>query len=401
MESIKHADVKGKTVFLRVDFNSTIIGGNVQLSGRLKEHSQTAADLADRGAKVVILSHQGRPGKSDLVPLVEHAEIASVLTDRTVKLLRWFKDYETPIKNLKEGRIVMLDNTRLIAEESEEKTPEEHAKDGFIRKLAPLGDLFVQDALSVCHRPHATVVGFAPHMPCYAGPVLEKEVAALDKAINNKGKSLLILGGAKTKDSIKLMKYMLEHDCCEGVLLGGLMGEVFLKASGVDLGAKEAYAETKKLEFSEFVPNAKELLDKHGEKIHIPSDVAIVMEGSREERKVSGLPSEKILRDIGSETQKAFAKEIKAAKCIVWNGPMGMYERPPFLKGTTAVAKAIAESDAYSLLCGGDTELAMKKSGQEKQDYSYVSLAGKATLKYLSGSKLPGLEVLNGKKKGG
>ncbi len=401
MESIKNVDVKGKTVFLRVDFNSTIIDGHVQLSGRLKAHSETAAQFADRGAKVVILSHQGRPGKSSLVPLVEHAEIASVLTDRTVKLLRWFKDYETPIKNMKEGRIVMLDNTRLISEENGEKTPEEHGESFFIKKLAPLGDMFVQDALSVCHRSQATVVGFSPHMPCYSGPVLEREIDALDKAIGAQGNKLLILGGAKTEDSITLMKYMLESNCCEGVLLGGLMGEVFLKATGIDLGAKEGYADTKGLEFREFVPNAKELLEKHKGKIYLPQDVAIVMEGSREELMVKDLPSEKILRDIGVHTQKEFVGKIKDAKSIVWNGPMGMYERPPFIKGTKAVAKAIAQGDAFSLLCGGDTELAMKKCGQEKQDYSYVSLAGKATLKYLSGATLPGIQILNGEKKGG
>ncbi|MFH1391515.1 MAG: phosphoglycerate kinase [Candidatus Diapherotrites archaeon] len=392
-KSIFDFDLKGKTVFMRTDLNSSVVEGRVVISSRLREHSKTIYALSEEGAKVVVLSHQGRPGEEGFISLKRHADHIRKFIDKPLKFVKWEDDFEKEIKSLKDGEVIILDNTRFLKDEQVKKTPDEHAEDETIKKLGALGDLFVQDALSVCHRSHATVVGFKKYMPCVVGPVLEKELEALEKledgASNGK---LLVLGGSKLKDSIKLLKGMLENGMANKVCVGGLFGELFLKAKGIKLGAKDSFFTEKG--FDELIPKAKELLDKYSEKLILPQDFGLDDNKKRKEIKVEELPSDLNSMDIGTETTEIFKKEIRDSKVVVFNGPMGVYEKEKFSVGTKKVLEALAFHRCYSIIGGGDTERALTSFGLVPQDFSYVSLAGKALLQYLSGIPLAGLEIL-------
>tara|TARA_Y100000310_G_scaffold229792_1_gene232224 strand:- start:3046 stop:4242 length:1197 start_codon:yes stop_codon:yes gene_type:complete len=392
-KSVFDFDLKGKTVFMRTDLNSSVVEGRVVISSRLREHSKTIYALSEEGAKVVVLSHQGRPSEKGFISLKRHSDHIRKFIDKPLKFVKWEDDFEKEIKSLKDGEVIILDNTRFLKDEQTKKTPEEHAKDETIKKLGALGNLFVQDALSVCHRPHATVVGFKKYMPCVVGPVLEKELEALEKLEDgtSNGK-LLILGGSKLKDSIKLLKGMLENGRTNKVCIGGLFGELFIKANGINFGAKDSFFTEKG--FDELVPKAKELLDKYSDKIILPQDLGMEDNKKRKEIKVEELPSDLNPMDIGTETTETFKKEIRASKVVVFNGPMGVYEKEKFSVGTKKVMEALAFHRCYSIIGGGDTERALTSFGLVPQDFSHVSLAGKALLQYLSGIPLAGLEIL-------
>ncbi|MCR4335568.1 MAG: phosphoglycerate kinase [archaeon] len=392
-KSVFDFDLKGKTVFIRTDLNSSVVEGRVVISSRLREHSKTIYALSEEGAKVVVLSHQGRPGEEGFISLKRHADHIRKFIDKPLKFVKWEDDFEKEIKSMKDGEVIILDNTRFLKDEQTKKTPEEHAEDETIKKLGVLGDLFVQDALSVSHRSHASVVGFKKYMPCVVGPVLEKEIEALEKLEDgtNNGK-LLVLGGAKLKDSIKLLKGMLENGMANKVCVGGLFGELFLKANGTKLGAKDSFFTEKG--FDEIVPAAKELLDKYSRKLILPLDLGLDDNKKRKEIKVEELPSDLNPMDIGVETTESFKKEIRESKVVVFNGPMGVYEKEKFSVGTKKILEAIAFHRCFSIIGGGDTERALTGFGLVPQDFSHVSLAGKALLQYLSGTPLPGLEIL-------
>ncbi|MEK6958146.1 MAG: phosphoglycerate kinase [archaeon] len=388
--------LKGKTVFLRADLNSSVVEGRVVISSRLREHSKTIYALSEEGAKVVVLSHQGRPGEEEFIELKRHADFIKKFVDRPVKFVKWEADYVSEIKNMENGDIVVLDNTRFIKEEQEDKTPEEHANDPVIKKLGPLGDLFVQDALSVCHRPHSSVVGFKKYMPCVVGPQLQRELEALDK-LNGKGSGnrLVVLGGAKLSDSVSLLEGMLDNNLCNKACVGGLFGELFLKAQGVDFGAKEKFFREKG--FDKLLPKAREILKKHSAKLILAKDFGIEEprdSGKRKEAQLKELPSKFDTMDIGRETSELFKEHIRGASVVVFNGPMGVYEKKAFAVGTKKVLEAIAFHRCYSIIGGGDTEKALTSFGLVAQDFSFVSLAGKALLQFLSGEPLPGLEIL-------
>lgn len=386
-------DLKGKTVFMRADLNSSIVEGRVVLSSRLREHSKTIYALSEEGAKVVVLSHQGRPGEDGFISLKRHADFIKKFIDKTVKFSKWDSDYVSEIKNLVEGEVLILDNTRFQKDEQEKKTPEEHANDDFIKSLGPLGDLFVQDALSVCHRAHASVVGFKKYMPCVVGPVLQRELEALDNLKDKSKGKLVVLGGAKLQDSVKLLGGMLDAGLCEKACIGGLFGELFVKAKGISLGEKDKFFKEKG--FDELVPKAKEILEKHEQKLIVPIDLAISNGGNkRKEVPISDFPIEYTPMDIGVETTELFKKEIRQSDVVVFNGPMGVYEKKAFAIGTKKILEAIAFHRCYSIVGGGDTERALTSFGLVPMDFSHVSLAGKALLQFLSGKPLPGLEVL-------
>ena len=403
-KSVFDYKLKGKTVFLRADLNSSVVEGRVVISSRLREHSKSIYALSEEGAKVVVLSHQGRPGEDEFIELKRHADFVKKFTGKPVKFVKWDSDFVSAIKAMKDGEIVVLDNARFQKEEQDDKTPEEHAQDPFIKKLGPLGQLFVQDSLSVCHRPHATVVGFKKYMSCVAGPVLYKEMEALSKLDRSKkGKRLAVLGGSKLSDSVGILKGMLDSGMSDEACIGGLFGELFLKAQGKNFGAKEKFFSEKG--FERMLPSAKELLKKHGDKIILPVDLGVEVpagkgngnSSKRREIKISELPSEYSPMDIGRETTEIFKKRIRASDVVVFNGPMGVYEKTKFSIGTKKILEAIAFHRCFSIIGGGDTERALTSFGLVPQDFSHVSLAGKALLQYLSAEPLPGLEILEKK----
>lgn len=393
-KSVYDADVKGKTVFLRVDLNSPVVEGRVLMGARIREHAKTIYYLSEEGAKTVVLSHQARPGEKEFISLKRHSQKLSKLLGRDVKFCTWDSDYVAEIRKLKPGQILLLENVRMRKEEMEEKTAEQHAKGKLISELAPLGDLFVEDALSICHRPHATVVGFGPKMPCYAGCYLLKELEALSNLDAVKGKRLLVLGGAKPADSIAVLEKMLETKRADEAVLGGLFGELFLWASGTSFGAKDKFFAEKG--FAPIKPKAKKILGKFGSKISLPSDFAVSEKGKRVEVPLSALPLQVPTLDIGKQTYEHFKEKIRKSALVIFNGPMGKYEEKKFAIGTQKVLEAVAFSRTFSIVGGGDTEKAISSIGLMQQDFDFVSLAGKALLEYLSGEKLPGLEVLKG-----
>lgn len=390
---ISAENVFGKTIALRADLNSAVESGNVIVSARIKQHAQTIKDLSDKGAKVVVLSHQGQKGDDDFLSLKQHAIALEKLVGKKIIFVSWEQDYLKEIKFSKNGEIILLENTRFNEGEAVEKSLEEHSKEEFVRNISEVADFFVLDALSVAHRSHASVVGFNVLVPSRVGPVLEKEVKALEKLSNIPEGKLLVLGGAKIEDSIKLLKHMLDKKMVDKVLIGGLFGELFLKAKGLNFGKKEAFFASKN--FPQMIPEAQKILELHSHKIVLPIDLALDENGKRKEISLNELPSDFSSMDIGEKTSKLFSEEIAKAKLVVFNGPMGIYEKNGFEKGTKEVLQAIGNSKAFSILGGGDTETALDLLKLDKNKFGHVSLAGKALLSYLSGKELAGLKALS------
>ncbi|RLG00691.1 MAG: phosphoglycerate kinase [Candidatus Wolframiiraptor sp.] len=401
-KTLDDVDISGKTVIVRVDINSPIDPetGRIQDNERIQAHAKTLRELSDKGAKVVVLAHQGRKGGSDFLPLKQHADLLSKHVGKPVKYVPDLlgDEAEKAIKDLKEGEIVLLENVRTLDEETIEASPEEHAKGALVSKLSKLADLFILDAFSVAHRSHASIVGFAAVLPVIAGRVMEKELEALSELLEKRDKIILFMGGNKPKDCISVIEAILKRGKPEIKLLltAGILGQLFLMAEGRDLGAP-SLEYIKKKKFDEFVEKAGELSEKLGERLYKPIDVAYEADGKRAEVKIEELPAPGPIMDIGSETAALYRKLITSATpedAIIVKGPAGAYEHEEFRKGTREIYSALAESKAFTLIGGGDSSTAIKLVGLKIDDFSYVSLAGGALIHYLSGKTMPGVEIL-------
>ena len=393
LKPITEVEVKDKTVIVRADLNSSVKEGKIIAGARLKEHSKTFSFLSSKKAKTVILSHQGRKGRDDFISLKNHLPILSELTGKEIFFSTWGEDFKKKISSLKTGEILLMENTRFLDFESEEKTPEEHSKQELISSLASVSDVFVLDAFSVSHRSHASVVGFIPLLPSYSGPVLDSEITNLDKAMNfQEPPRLLLLGGAKPEDSLKTLSFFLKENKTDKVLVSGIFGELFLAALGKKFGKKDSFFESKK--YFSLIPQIKEIYAVFKEKIVIPKDFALDKKGKRENLLVEELPSDFISKDIGENTIKEFTEEISKAKLIVFNGPPGVFEEKEFSFGTKEILKEMSQSSGFTFLGGGDTGTALIALGFTLDQFSFVSLSGKASLKYLSGKKLVAIEAL-------
>lgn len=390
---LKGEKVSGKTVLVRVDINSNVEDGQLFESARIERHAQTLKQLAEKGAKVVALSHQGRQGQANCVSLKQHAGAITEQIEKEVRLLSWDGDYVSAIGEMQPGEIVLMENVRFLQHESQEFSAEDASKIEWVQKLASAAELFVQDALSVCHRSQPSVVGFAALLPSFVGPLLEAELNALKHFDSGEKPCVFVLGGAKVSDSVCLMQTLFEKEKADKICVGGLLGELFLKANGISLGEKDHFFDEKGL--NGLVEPAKQLLSQYSEKVVLPVDVAIMDDSDeREEISVGELPKENMIYDIGTETVTLFKDAFKKAKLVVMNGPMGVFERMDFEIGTKKVFNAISRSRAFSLVGGGDTETALQQTDFSPKDFSHVSLAGKALLLYLSGKELPGLLAL-------
>jgi len=396
--TLDDVSVEGKTVLVRVDFNSPVDPETKNLldDTRIRAHGETTIkELSEKGAKVVILAHQGRPGDPDFIPLKQHAEKLREILGKPVKYVDdlFGEKAKQAVKNLKNGEILVLENTRTYSEERKSKSPEEHAKSEFIKELSQLADLFVNDAFSAAHRAHASVVGFTAVLPSVAGRIMERELKALARVLESPEKPcVFILGGAKADDSLKISQYVLNNGIADYILTGGITGHLFLVATGIDLG-KPNMELLEKQKVLDLVPGIKDLMAKHPGKIKAPVDVAVEVEGKRKEIPVSDLPTEHPIFDIGTETIKEYSQIIKDAKSIVISGPPGVYEREEFMKGTKEIFEAVARSEAFSLLGGGHTVAAVQELGLSDK-MSYISTAGGALIEFLMGSKLPAIAAL-------
>jgi phosphoglycerate kinase len=391
--SIRDIDLKGKRVFMRVDFNVPLDGaGAITDDTRIKASLPTIKYAVEHGARLILASHLGRPkGKPNPKMSLKPA------TDRLGQLLgkpvKFAADCvgpeaESVAQSLQNGDVLLLENLRFHPEE-EKNDP------AFAQQLAKLADLYVDDAFGSVHRAHASTEGITRYLkPCAAGLLMQKEIEYLSKAVESPERPYVaIVGGAKVSDKIELLENFIK--LADSVLIGGAMAYTFLKAQGVDVGKSKV--EEDKLDLARDLFHAAEertvalrLPDDHivSDKID-PSAVAEVVHGEN-------IPAGKIGLDIGPETRRVYGEEVAAAKTIVWNGPMGVFEIPQFAEGTLAVAKAVAASKGTTIVGGGDSVAAVHQMGVANK-ISHISTGGGASLEFLSGLKLPGVEALSEK----
>ena len=390
--------VKDKVVLVRVDFNSEIDPNTKKVTSdvRIKAHAETTLkELAEKGARTVVLAHQGRKGDADYTPLKQHAEILGKILKCPVKYVddTFGEKAKLAIKSLKGGEILVLENVRSFDGETKNGTPEQHAKTEFVQALAPLADLFVNDAFAAAHRGHVSMVGFTAVLPSAAGRIMERELTSLSHTLEKPEKPCVyVLGGAKADDSLEISKYVLSNRIADYVLVGGVTSQLFLAAKGVDLG-KGNMAFLEKKELTGLIPGIQALMKQFGDKVQVPVDVALDVKGKRKEILVTQLPTEYSIFDIGAKTVENYAKLINQAKSIVVSGPMGVYENKEFNYGTKKVLEAIANSKAFSLAGGGNTIAAIEEYGLTKK-IGYISTAGGALIEFLMGKKLPGVVAL-------
>lgn len=385
--SIRDLDLQGKRVFMRVDFNVPLAPGGQEITSdkRIRAALPTIQYALEKGAALVLASHLGRPkGKPNPeMSLKPVAQRLSELLGRPVAMAPDCIGEEVEKMLPKPGEVLLLENLRFHAEE-EKNDPE------FSRKLARLGDVYVNDAFGTAHRAHASTVGIIEFLkPAAAGLLMEKELEYLEKCTANPERPCVgILGGAKVSDKIEVIENLLKF--ADRLLIGGAMAYTFLKSQGRPTG--------RSLVEEDKVGLAKGLLEKAGDRILLPIDhvVAEVLEENAPCEVVEEIPEGKMGLDIGPKTREAYAEVIRGAKTVIWNGPMGVFEKKPFDAGTVAVAKAVAESGALSVVGGGDSEKAVKSAGVADR-ISHISTGGGASLEYLSGLVLPGVAALTDK----
>ena len=388
-KTFKDIDVAGKKVFVRVDFNvPQDESGKITDDTRIRAALPTINYLVKQNAKVILCSHLGRP-KGMVNEKYSLAPVADRLAELMNMPVKMAKDVIGPsakamAAELKEGEILILENVRFHAEEEENN-------EAFAKELASLADVFVNDAFGTAHRAHASTAGIAKYIPAVAGFLMDSEIVALSNAVNNAEAPLVvILGGAKVSDKIKVISKLMTK--ANTLLIGGAMANTFLVAKGYDIGFSK-YEEDR-------VDVAKEIIEQ-AEKLNVnlvlPIDVVGASEFSPKAKRknfdVSKIASGYQALDIGKKTQKLFAAELKKAKTIIWNGPMGVFEFKKFRKGTLAVAKAVAKSGAVSIVGGGDSVAAIQELGFANK-VTHLSTGGGATLKFLEGAVLPGVEML-------
>lgn len=393
-KSVKDLEVKGKRVLVRCDFNVPMDDDrNITDDRRIKSALPTIEYLKDNDAKVILMSHLGRP-KGEANPKYSLKPVADRLSELLNQDVVFAKDdnvvgknAKKAVNNMKEGEVVLLENTRYRKEE--EKNVDEFAKE-----LASLGDLYVNDAFGTSHRSHASNVGVSKYLPSAVGFLVEKEIDVMGKALENPDRPFIaILGGAKVSDKIGVIENLI--DKVDTILIGGGMAYTFLKAQGNKVG--KSLLEEDKIDL------AKELLKKAEEKnvkLVLPVDTVVAKEFKNDTEyktvKVDEIPSDMMGLDIGEKTVKLFGDIIKDGKTIVWNGPMGVFEMDNFAKGTFEIAKAMANSNAITIVGGGDSASAVEKSGlQDKM--THISTGGGASLEFLEGKVLPGIDAISNK----
>ncbi|MCX6650251.1 MAG: phosphoglycerate kinase [Methanomassiliicoccales archaeon] len=389
--------IEGKTVIYRVDINSPLKEGTLELANdnRIREILPTLRELLNRRAKVIILAHQSRPGKWDYTSMERHARRTSELLGVEVPYVNDLcgEEAKKAISRLKPGEAIMLRNVRDEKEEMNKVSMEEHSRARIVQELSALADLYVSDAFAAAHRSQCSLVGFQAMLPSAAGRLMEKELEALRQVIDDPSHPcVFVLGGSKFSDAIKVVDRVLKENIADKVLLVGLAGNAFLKAKGIALGKKSE--DILMEEFTEEnLAAAKVLLEGYGERIETPVDVALDENGKRKDVPLSALPSELPIMDIGKETTARFSDIISKACTVFISGPAGVIEREEFSLGTRALMEATVSSDAFSVIGGGHTVSAAQKYGCCDR-FSYVSTGGGALENYIMGKPLPVVEAL-------
>lgn len=390
-KTMNDVDVQGKRVFVRVDFNVPMENGVVVDDTRIRAAIPTIQQLSEKGAKVILASHLGRPKGEvrDDMRLTAVGERLSKLINKPVKKLddSVGAAVEKAVKEMKNGEIVLLENVRF--HKGEEKNDEELAK-----QFAKLADLYVNDAFGAAHRAHASTEGIAKYIPAVSGLLMEKELEVLGKALTNPDRPFTaIIGGAKVKDKIGVIENLL--DKVDNLIIGGGLSFTFVKAQGYEIG--KSLVEEDKIELARnFIEKAKE----KGVNLYMPIDAVVAKELSPEaEAKVvdiDKIPADYMGLDIGPKTAEKYAEVIKNSKLIIWNGPMGVFEIDQFANGTRKIAEAMAETEGYTIIGGGDSAAAVEKFGLADK-MNHISTGGGASLELMEGKNLPGIAALNDK----
>jgi phosphoglycerate kinase len=393
-KTVEDVEVKGKKVLLRVDFNVplTTDSGAISDDSRIRASLPTIKYLVDHKAKVIICSHLGRP-KGKVVENLRMAPIAQRLSQLLSLPVNTASDcigpeVEEKVKALTEGHILVLENVRFH--------PEEEANDPeFARKLAKLADIYVNDAFGTAHRAHASTVGVAKYLPAVAGLLMKKELEVMEKLLHNPERpSACLIGGAKVSDKIELLQNMLRR--VDMLLVGGGMAATFLKAQGYEIG--HSLVEDDKLGLAkQLLQEAEEL----GVPFLSPIDAVVAEEiktgAPTKVVPIANIPSGSHIVDIGLQTIEFFCNELKKCRTIMWNGPMGIYEIPEFAQGTKSIASFLSTLDATTIIGGGSTAEIIHEMGLSDK-MTHVSTGGGASLRFLEGATLPGVEVLLDKK---
>lgn len=388
-KTVKDIDLKGKKVFVRCDFNVPMDENrNITDNTRIVAALPTIKYLLEQNCKLILASHLGRP-KGEYKPEYSLAPVSKELSKLLGKEVIMANDVvgedaTSKASNLKEGEILLLENVRFHKEETENDTE-------FSKKLASMAEVFVNDAFGTAHRAHSSTTGIASYLPAVSGFLIEKELKFLGNAVNNPERPFVaILGGAKVSDKIGVIDSLLEK--VDTLMIGGGMAYTFFKAQGYEVG--NSICEMDKLDLAK---SAMEKAKQKGVKLMLPVDTKIGKEFKADTEsktvKYTEIPADWEGFDIGAETIKMFSDELRNAKTVIWNGPLGLFEFDQFAIGTNEIAKVLSEIDATTIIGGGDSAAAVKKAGLEDK-MTHISTGGGASLEFLEGKKLPGIDAL-------
>ncbi len=389
--TVRDLCVKGKRVFVRVDFNVPLSGEAITDDTRIRAAIPTIQDLLGRGARVILASHLGRP-KGEVVPSMSLGPVRARLSELLGKDVAFVGEsigpnVEAAIAKLEDGQVLLLENVRF--HKGEEKNDIELAK-----QFAALADLYVNDAFGAAHRAHATTEGIARFLPAAAGFLMEKEISVMGDALSDpKRPFTAIIGGAKVSDKIKVIENLLEK--VDRLLIGGGMANTFLMAEGYELG--------KSLVEADQLDTARKLLQQaedSGKALLLPVDLVVAEQFAADAPNrvtdLRGVKPQEMALDIGPETRRQYTEAISTSQTVIWNGPMGVFEMDAFAHGTNAVAQAVAEVKGTTIIGGGDSVAAIEKAGLAYR-MTHISTGGGASLEFLEGRKLPGVEALSPK----
>lgn len=390
-KSMNDVDVKGKRVFVRVDFNVPMEAGQITDETRIRAAIPTIEQLVNAGAKVILASHLGRPKgevNEEMRLTAVGTRLAEMMNKPVTKLDESIGEaVEAAVNNMQDGDIVLLENVRFHKGEEKNDT-------ALAQEFAKLADLYINDAFGAAHRAHASTEGIAKFVPAVSGLLMEKELDVLGKALSNPERPFTaIIGGAKVKDKIGVIENLL--DKVDHLIIGGGLVFTFVKAMGHDIG--KSLLEEDKIELAKsFIEQAK----AKGVQLHMPVDAVVANEFSKDAQTqvvaIDAIPSDWMGLDIGPKTAENYAEVIKASKLIIWNGPMGVFEMEKFANGTKTVADAMAVTEGYTIIGGGDSAAAVEKfEVADKMDH--ISTGGGASLELMEGKALPGIVALNDK----
>ena len=404
IRTLDEVSVRGKTVLCRVDLNQPVdrATGTLKSLNRIRACVPTVRELSDKGVKLVLLAHQGSDIEyKNFYTTKPHAAVLTELLGREVK---WIDDVCGPaareaIRSLKEGEILLLDNVRFVSEEQtlfETKlhlTHEQQAKTLLVEKLALLGDLYVCDAFAAAHRDQPSLCGFEQVLPSAMGRLFEKEYCTVSGLMEAPERPcVFVLGGAKISDAFQMMETVLSRSIADRILTGGLVANIFLIALGTDIG-RGSCDFIAASNYTEFFPKAKALYEAYGEKIVLPTDLSWVENGQRREAKLGSIPADIAAVDVGSDTAARYREEIMNARTVFVNGPMGVFEKPESELGTETVWQALADTEGFTVLGGGDSITATEKYALTDK-MGYICTGGGALIRFLSGEELPVVKAL-------